>query len=91
MWLERCGDWPESRQNKDLPAGLNEGESHVMEGLVEQVHDRWGSWEGFARTVGMPSLRTPPSGFSISTRHTGWGWYVPIRSWSRIAGQRSLR
>jgi hypothetical protein len=24
-----------------------------MEGLVEQVHARWGSWEEFARTVGM--------------------------------------
>ena len=29
-------------------------------------------------TVGMPSLRTPPSGFGISTRLTGEGLYLPL-------------
>jgi hypothetical protein len=26
-----------------------------MEGLVDQVHNRWGTWEGFASAVGMDS------------------------------------
>ena len=29
-------------------------------------------------TVGMPNLRTPPSGFGISTLFTGCGLYVPF-------------
>jgi hypothetical protein len=28
----------------------------------------------------MPSGRSPPPGFGIITRRTGWGWYVLVRS-----------
>lgn len=40
----------------------------------------------YETTVGMPSSRSPPSGFGIVTRRTGCGRYVPARSWSRMAG-----
>ena len=39
----------------------------------------------------MPSLRTPPSGFGISTRFTGFGLYVPLSSCSRMVGQCCFR
>jgi hypothetical protein len=39
----------------------------------------------------MPSLRTPPSGFGISTRFTGCGLQAPLSSCSRIASQCYLR
>ena len=33
-------------------------------------------------TVGMPSFRTPPSGFGISTRLTGDRVYFPLRAFA---------
>ena len=36
-------------------------------------------WMMRSITVGIPSLRTPPSGFGISTRLTGDGVYFPFR------------
>src|ERR1035441_826324 len=42
-------------------------------------------------TVGMPSLRTPPSGLGISTRLTGCGSYVPLNNCSRMTGQCCFR
>lgn len=44
-----------------------------------------------SNTVGMPSLRTPPSGFGISTRFTGFGLYIPLRSCSRMVAQCCFR
>ena len=41
--------------------------------------------------LGMPSFRTPPSGFGISTRFTGCGLKVPLNNCSRIAGQCCIR
>lgn len=41
-------------------------------------------------TVGIPSFRTPPSGFGISFRRTGWGLYFPIRMLSRSSSRCSL-
>ena len=35
----------------------------------------------------MPSFRTPPSGFGISTRLTGCGSYIPRSNCSRMTGQ----
>ena len=43
------------------------------------VHLLHGCWIMRSMTVGIPSLRTPPSGFGISTRLTGDGVYFPFR------------
>jgi hypothetical protein len=41
-------------------------------------------WTKRSNVVGMPSLRTPPSGLGISIHFSGFGLQVPTRSWSRI-------
>src|SRR5688572_10821643 len=38
-------------------------------------------------TVGIPSIRTPPSGFGISTPRTGLGFHVPFSNFSRTTPQ----
>ena len=48
-------------------------------------------WMNRSSTVGMPSLRSSPSGFGISTRFTGFGLYVPLISCSRMAVQCCFR
>lgn len=48
-------------------------------------------WISRSVTVGMPSSRSPPSGFGIATRRTGLGRYVPCSRRSRISGQAVFR
>src|SRR2546423_1256838 len=48
-------------------------------------------WTNRSITVGIPSSRLPPSGFSISTRLTGCALYVPLSNCSRISFQCPIR
>ena len=59
----------------------------IAEGDGQKSASKIGSSTSFAaccatrsRTVGMPSGRTPPSGFGMPRRRTGEGWYRPCRS-----------
>ena len=47
-------------------------------------------WISRSRTVGMPSGRVPPFALGISTRLTGEGWYLPVKSACRIWVHRGL-
>src|SRR6202049_2146893 len=61
----------------------------VAVGIVLEVRleDRFTSlaavWTTRSRIVGMPSGRSPPSGFGMDTRRTGSGRYVFETSYSR--------
>jgi protein-tyrosine phosphatase len=39
---------------EDIPDDLKGAHSHVMEELLGNVRERWGSWEGYAAAVGIP-------------------------------------
>ena len=47
-------------------------------------------WMTRSTTVGIPSCRTPPSGFGISFRRTGCGLYLPLRMLSSSSSLCSL-
>lgn len=53
--LERDGPEVDAERWKNIPSDLREARAHVMEELVELVSKRWGSWEGYADTVGVTS------------------------------------
>jgi hypothetical protein len=64
-----------------LPGNTSDKTTEEAEGTREAVE----AGEPRSFTVGMPSLRTPPSGFAISARSTGAGRYVLARNSSRSA------
>jgi protein-tyrosine phosphatase len=42
------GVWAESERWKSAPSELRDAPASAMEALIAHVHQRWGSWEGYA-------------------------------------------
>jgi protein-tyrosine phosphatase len=53
--LERDGPDVDAERWKYIPSDLREARSHVMEEFVGIVRTQWGSWDGYADTVGITS------------------------------------
>ncbi|MEX1006337.1 MAG: tyrosine-protein phosphatase [Acidimicrobiia bacterium] len=51
--LERDGPEVDAERWKHIPPDLREARVHVMEELVGIMHERWGSWEGYAGAAGI--------------------------------------
>ncbi len=51
--LDRDGPELDAERWKHIPQDLRGAHAHVMEELVDIVHERWGSWNGYADAVGI--------------------------------------
>jgi protein-tyrosine phosphatase len=52
--IERAGVAAEATRWANLPDDLQGAHAHTMEGLIERVHDRWGTWAACAAAIGIP-------------------------------------